>query len=100
MTYYAVCAWDAPGSHEPRHAVKAEHFAHIETVMDKVAIAGPLRDAEGANVGSLFILKVDTSEEAEAFLRADPYFAAGVWDRWTVDIFLPAIGEWIGGKIW
>lgn len=68
--------------------------------MDKIAIAGPLRDENGLSNGSLFVFKTMSPEEAEELFRSDPYFKAGVWTRWEVHPFLPAAGEWIGGKTW
>jgi uncharacterized protein len=99
-SHFAIFTWDAPGSAAPRATAQQAHMQHIDTVFDKIAIAGPIRDDEGNSIGSLFVLKVATSEEAEAILRADPYFKAGVWERWEIHPFLPAAGEWIGGKIW
>jgi uncharacterized protein len=100
MSHFVIVAWDGPNSLEKRAANRDAHFAHIETVMEKIAVAGPLKDDAGVNIGSLFILKVASHAEAEALLRADPYFAAGIWDRWTINPFLPAAGEWTGGARW
>lgn len=99
-SHFTIFAWDTPGSAEHRSTQQAAHFAHVETILDKIALAGPLRDADGQSIGSLFVLKVATAEEAEMLFRADPYFKAGVWERWEIHPFLPAAGEWIGGKIW
>jgi uncharacterized protein len=98
--HFAIFTWDAPNSAEPRAAAQQAHMRHIDAVFEKIAIAGPIRDADGRSIGSLFVLKASTAEEAETILRADPYFKAGVWERWEVHPFLPAAGEWIGGKIW
>jgi uncharacterized protein len=98
--YFVVFAWDTPSSLGARAAANAEHFAHIETIMDKIAVAGPMKDREGQNIGSLLLFKVASYDEAEALLHADPYFKARVWERWEIHPFLPAAGEWIGGKIW
>ena len=100
MSHYAVIAWDAPGSAGPRAAARDAHFAHIGTIIDKVAVAGPLKDAGGTNIGSLVVLNVDSHAEAEAILKSDPYFAAGVWERWTIHPFLAAAGDWVGGSVW
>jgi hypothetical protein len=99
-SHFAIVAWDGPGSAEKRDSAQAAHFAHVEAIMDRIAIAGPLRDDTGQSIGSIFVLRVESAVEAETLLRADPYFAAGVWDRWTINAFLPAAGGWIGGKIW
>ncbi len=97
---YAVMAWDGPNGTAKRDEFRRQHFAHIQTIIDKVLIAGPLKDAAGAFTGSLVVVKADDEAEAEAILKSDPYFKAGVWDRWDIQFFLPAAGDWVGGKIW
>jgi uncharacterized protein len=98
--HYAVIAWDVPDSAGPRAAARDAHFAHIETIIDKIAVAGPLKDNDGANIGSLVVLTCDDADEAEVIFKSDPYFKAGVWDRWTINPFLAAAGTWVGGKAW
>lgn len=100
MSHYAVIAWDVPDSAAIRDAARGHHFAHIERIIDKVAVAGPLKDAGGAIIGSLVVLDVADAAEAEAVFTSDPYFAVGVWGTWTINPFLAAAGEWVGGKIW
>lgn len=100
MGQFVVLAWDVADSAPIRDAARDAHFAHIGRMMEKIAVAGPLKDADGANIGSLFVLNAGDAAEAEAVLLSDPYFAAGVWDRWTVHPFLAAAGEWVGGTIW
>jgi uncharacterized protein len=100
MSYFAIVSHDAPDSVGPRADARDAHFAHIETILDKIAVAGPLKDADGNNIGSLVVLKCDSAADAEAILKSDPYFKAGVWERWDIYPFLPAAGDWIGGKIW
>jgi uncharacterized protein YciI len=100
MSHFAVVAWDVVDSAAIRIEARHAHFAHIETIIDKVAVAGPMKDEDGAIIGSLVVLDVSDAAEAETVLRSDPYFKAGVWDRWTIHPFLAAAGEWVGGKIW
>jgi len=100
MNHFAIVSIDGPNSAGPRASARDAHFAHIETIIDKIAVAGPLKDAEGNNIASLVVLRVETAEEAEAVLKSDPYFAAGVWASWTIYPFLPAAGDWVGGKTW
>jgi uncharacterized protein len=98
--HYAITAWDGPGAEAKRTALRDAHFAHFETIMDKIAIAGPLKTESGGFAGSLVVVKAADMAEAEAILKSDPYFAGGVWDRWEIHPFLAAAGEWVGGKTW
>ena len=100
MSHFAVIAWDVPDSGPIRDKARGAHFAHIERIINKVAVAGPLKDAGGAIVGSLVVLDVVDAVEAEAVFKSDPYFAAGVWATWTINPFVAAAGEWVGGKTW
>jgi uncharacterized protein len=98
--HYAILAWDGPNGPTKRDEHRLAHFAHIETIMDKIAIAGPLKTEAGGFAGSMVVVKAASHEEAEAILKSDPYFAGGVWERWEIYPFLAAAGEWVGGKTW
>jgi uncharacterized protein len=98
--HFAILAWDGPSAPTLRAEHRAAHFVHVEAIMDKVAIAGPLYDDDGGFAGSLVVVKAQDRAEADAILRSDPYFAAGVWDRWDIYPYLAAAGEWVGGKTW
>ena len=100
MSHFAVIAWDIEDSAPLRAAHRDDHFAHIATIIDRVAVAGPLKDDAGAIIGSLVVLNVDDAPEAEAVLHSDPYFKAGIWARWTIHPFVAAAGDWVGGTIW
>lgn len=100
MKHFAIICWDAPDSAAARASARDAHSARIESIIDRLSIAGPLKDASGAFTGSLVIVKADDEAGARAILEADPYFTAGVWARFEISEFVPAAGEWIGGKIW
>jgi uncharacterized protein len=97
---FAITAWDAPGAETIRSATRAAHLMQIETIMEKIAVAGPLKTDNGGFVGSLLIVKAADRAEALAILESDPYFRAGVWNRWEINPFVAAAGQWPGGKIW
>jgi uncharacterized protein YciI len=100
MPLFAVIALDRPGAEAKRLAARADHFAYVETILDRIAIAGPLRDAAGGFVGSILVYDVADEAEARALLAGDPYFAAGIWDDPAIHRFTAAAGAWIGGKTW
>jgi uncharacterized protein YciI len=97
---FAILAWDSEQGAAKRAEHRAAHFAHIETVMEKIALAGPLKDDDGNFVGSMVVAHVPNRDAAEALLRSDPYFAGGVWEKWEIFPFLAAAGQWVGRKTW
>jgi len=102
MSYIAVCD-DRPGPEpaELRQLHLQAHFAYIESILDRILIAGPFgSDATEACNASLFIYSVDTREEAENLLHGDPYFQAGIYGEVRIEPCHPAAGTWIGGTVW
>lgn len=100
MPHFIAIGRDLPGAEPARMAARPAHFAYIETIMDRIAVAGPLKDEAGRFVGSILIYETENLAAARALLEADPYFKAGIWDAPEVHAFTPAVGTWIGGKIW
>lgn len=100
IRYFAVYAWDREHSADARAIARDDHFSHLEANIDRIAVTGPLKGATGSNIGTLFILMVDSADEAERFMLSDPYNRAEVWSHWEIHPFLPAAGQWIGGSIW
>ena len=78
----------------------ASHLAYVETIMDKVLIAGALRDRSEQVTGSCLVYDVSSPEDALRLLRADPYYQAGVWERVECQQLSLAAGTWIGGGAW
>ena len=63
-------------AHRPAHRV------YLTTLLDqgKLFASGPYADGSGA----LIIYEADSTEAAEALLKADPFHAAGVFLKWTL----------------
>jgi uncharacterized protein YciI len=52
-------------------------------------MSGPLVGDDGQTmIGSLFLVESPGRAEVEAFHRADPFFAADIWERVTITGFL------------
>jgi uncharacterized protein YciI len=79
MPHFAIHCIDKPDSGELRGATRAEHLAHLESVIDDVLVAGPLLDLEGKPIGSLLIIDFAERKDAVAFAAADPYALAGLF---------------------
>jgi len=84
-----------------RRKARDAHFAYIESVLDRLLVAGPLA-VPGSKVhkASLFIYAAASAAEARALVEADPFFLAGIYARIEVHPFTPAAGQWIGGTLW
>ena len=99
MAYLALCD-DIENSGPLREQVRDEHLAYVEQHQDKIAVAGPLGEAQAGYRASLFIYAVDDLSAAESLLFHDPYYRAGVYADVRFEPFRPAIGTWVGGKQW
>ena len=65
--------------------VQAHHKAHREYLRqfltnEQLRAAGPFSD----DAGALWVLEVQTAEEAEEIVKGDPFVAAGVIVSWQV----------------
>ena len=60
----------------PAHRLYLRSFLENE----QLRAAGPLADDKGA----LWVLEVETVEEAETIIKGDPYFTAGVFLKWQI----------------
>jgi uncharacterized protein YciI len=79
----------------------AAHLAYIDSIMDEVLVAGPLRDGPDAGaVGSCFIYRSEDRNHALQLLHNDPYYKAGIWQQVNCQHFQAAGGQWVGGASW
>lgn len=88
---FAIVAVDGPDAARLRQEHRDAHLAHFHAHAERLALAGPL---DGNRSGSLALIEVDTQAEAEAFIKADPFYAANVWERVEIFAFKPSSGRW------
>ncbi len=84
--HYMFFGSDAPGSGAIRAATKAVHSRFLDAAAPGVEIlmSGPLLGAEGRECGSLMVLRAETIESVQAFLRDEPYHQAGLFGTTTL----------------
>jgi uncharacterized protein len=100
-TAYMVVCRDGPQGEQRRAAATAAHLAYIETVLEDINVAGPLYDGDGQHtVGSIFCLRTKDLARARQIMENDPYFKSGVFATVEYFPYLPAAGQYIGGKVW
>lgn len=87
----ALICIDKPGHLQTRLENRASHLEHIKTT-GIVEMAGPFLDADGAMIGSLVILTVETLDEAKAWAAADPYAKAGLFESVTIREWKKVVG--------
>ncbi len=100
MPFLAQCQ-DHPDHASQRQSALREHLSYIESIMDKVAVAGPMSTESGEEyTASCFIYLTESRAEAEQLLRADPYYTSGLYAKVSLHYFRAAAGQWIGGATW
>lgn len=97
---FVIRCRDGEATQPLRQRHLGEHLAHVEQNMARFRVAGPLKDAVGAVVGSLLVIEATGEADAREFLESDPYFDAGVWESIEVLQFLAVAGQWVGGAAW
>ena len=100
MLFLVICT-DAPDGEEKRALHLRDHLAYIETILEHIAVAGPLVEREsGAYRDSCFIYQAASEEDALQLLRDDPYCRGGVYQDWKIRELRGVAGRWVGGKNW
>ena len=70
---------DNAGVETIRKEHSAAHFEYLAAHRDRIVLAGGLRTAPGEwYCGGLWILEVDSREEAVTLVEQDPYFTRGL----------------------
>lgn len=89
---FAIHAIDRTGALPTRLANYDAHKAFLSDASRfglKIVMSGPLVSDDGEKmIGSLFLIDAPGRAEVEAFNRADPFAAAGIWEKVTITGFL------------
>lgn len=96
---YVIVGHDAPGSLARRMEVRPAHVARLRELCDaaRLLVAGPCPAIDAADpgpagyTGSVVIAEFPSLEDARAWADADPYLAAGVYERVEVRPFRQAV---------
>lgn len=82
---YVILGFDGPEGQVRRKLHRTAHLARLEALeaAGRLILAGPLTDG----AGSLVIIEAESPEEAETFIKDDPYVLHGVFQRYEVHPF-------------
>lgn len=92
---YAIISEDVVDSLEKRKSARPDHLARLELLKNegRLILAGPHPKIDNENpgdagfTGSLVVAEFNALADAEAWVAADPYIAAGVYAKVTVKPF-------------
>lgn len=86
---YFIQTYDRPNSAETRQALRDEHLAYLASTKDLlIACGAKLGEGDAGATGSVYIVDVETREEAEAYIAGDPFAKGGLFgevqiERWN-----------------
>lgn len=79
---FAFYMIDNAGMADVRLSVRPAHKEYLGAVEDRIAFAGPLLTDDGKTMeGSLLVLNFDSREQAEQWLKNEPFTKAGLYAR-------------------
>lgn len=93
--WYVIYSQDRENSLQARLQARAEHLARVQDLLaqGRLLLAGPRPAIDSEDPGpagfqgSLIVARFDSLTEAQAWAEADPYVAAGVYQRVEVSPF-------------
>ena len=93
--FYAIISQDVENSLEKRMSVRPEHVARLQALQDegRMLLAGPHPKIDSEDpgpagfTGSLIVAEFESLQAAQAWADADPYIAAGVYEKVIVKPF-------------
>lgn len=92
MPLFLLTATDKPDALEIRLAARPAHVDYVRG-SGLVKIGGPLLDAAGEMAGSMLLIEVADLAAAEAFVAADPYAKAGLFEKVELRPFKLTLGS-------
>jgi uncharacterized protein YciI len=82
---FFIETFDRPASHALRQALRPAHLAFLEGIAPKLLACGAKLSDDGETAeGGVYLVDVETREEAEALIAADPFFTGGLFQETRV----------------
>lgn len=97
--FYLIYSEDVENSLQKRLSVREQHLARLSILQNegRLFVAGPCpaidsnAPGEAGFTGSLIIAEFDSLAHAQTWADADPYIAAGVYQKVTVKPYLKVL---------
>lgn len=99
MMFYVIIGEDRAGTLDKRLAVRPDHVARLQALQGegRLLLAGPCPAIDSPDPGpagfsgSVIVAEFASLDAAKAWADADPYVAAGVYEKVTVKPFKKAL---------
>ncbi len=96
---FAIWIEDVPDSLQRRLKVREAHLERLREVgaRGKVKMGGPFPKVPGGDptktgfAGGLIVADFDTADEAEQWLKDDPYYAEGVFKSYWIQPYIKVL---------
>jgi len=82
---FMIETFDKPGHAHVRTAHRDEHLAFLEAQKALLLACGAKLNDDGSSAGGgLYLVALESREEAEAFIQADPFSGVDLFERVTI----------------
>jgi hypothetical protein len=78
---FAVMGFFRPGIDTAPQRLQGDFNEHLGQPLLHIRLAGAIRARDGRRIGYMELMEADSFDQADAYLRSSPYFAAHLYDR-------------------
>lgn len=93
---FIIETFDKPEHQHVRKAARAAHLAFLDENKNLLLACGAKLADDGTDLGGgLYVVALETREEAQRFIESDPFYAVGLFERVTLTRWRKA---YVGGQ--
>ena len=85
-TFIVICK-DKENSLGKRLANRNFHLKYLQTLKEKLVMAGPILDDSESPKGSILVIKFENKKKLEEFLKKDPYAKVNLFETVEIELF-------------
>lgn len=85
-TFIVICK-DKENSLGKRLANRNFHLKYLQTLKEKLVMAGPILDDSKNPKGSILVIKFENKKKLEEFLKKDPYTKVNLFETVEIELF-------------
>jgi hypothetical protein len=79
---FVISTFDKPNTKHIRDKLRQRHLEYLESQVGRIIAGGGFFNQDGSLViGGMLIVDVDTREQADAFIKNDPFSSEDLFER-------------------